>query len=370
MPKGTIVRKSLQKSINYTQNSTSYILQTRPKINFPTRTKSNFATWFVILIFSRCYPPFIFPTSWKNCAPGPMMIFNLLERRVSCRSESRDGATRPRWAVVVVVNPLSSRSQLRPLSSVLQPLPPTILHRLDFPRTLLLIGFSRRRTEAEQQERVSHYEERTRSIGQSVRQPSILPCLAASFNTTNRLRERPVSCVLYRAGRAQDAVGFEIIFWPDSGRWVSGAVLSTLSQASRTTTFSRPLALPPSLPPSLTERVKAVQSQLRSEQRALDREMRQIDGATSKAKGQLKMLAKKGDVKSARILAREVVRSEKQKNRLALSKARLNSIGMQLQHQLGEWETRCEVRGGRVGGLAALWKAWMVMGQSQTEAQR
>jgi charged multivesicular body protein 3 len=82
--------------------------------------------------------------------------------------------------------------------------------------------------------------------------------------------------------------------------------------------------------------VKAVQSQLRTEQRHLDREVRQIDGATNKAKAEIKKLAKKGDVKSAKILAREVVRSNKQKNRLTVSKARLNSIGMQLQHQLGE----------------------------------
>lgn len=52
---------------------------------------------------------------------------------------------------------------------------------------------------------------------------------------------------------------------------------------------------------------------------------------------EVKKLAKKGDVKSAKILAREVVRSNKQKTRLTVSKARLNSIGMQLQHQLGEW---------------------------------
>lgn len=85
-----------------------------------------------------------------------------------------------------------------------------------------------------------------------------------------------------------------------------------------------------------TERVKAVQSQLRNEQRHLDREIKQIDAATNKAKAEVKKLAKKGDVKSAKILAREVVRSNKQKNRLTTSKARLNSIGMQLQHQLGE----------------------------------
>ena len=49
----------------------------------------------------------------------------------------------------------------------------------------------------------------------------------------------------------------------------------------------------------------------------------------------MKQLAKKGDVKSARIMAREVVRSHKQMDRLSVSKARLGSIGHQLQQQLG-----------------------------------
>ena len=50
----------------------------------------------------------------------------------------------------------------------------------------------------------------------------------------------------------------------------------------------------------------------------------------------MKQLASKGDVKSARILAREVVRSEKQKDRLSVSKARLGSINHQLAQQMGE----------------------------------
>ena len=49
----------------------------------------------------------------------------------------------------------------------------------------------------------------------------------------------------------------------------------------------------------------------------------------------MKSLATKGDVKNARILAREVVRSNKQKDRLSVSKARLGSINNQLQQQLG-----------------------------------
>ena len=58
--------------------------------------------------------------------------------------------------------------------------------------------------------------------------------------------------------------------------------------------------------------------------------------AASKARQSVKQLANKGDVKSARILAREVVRSNRQKDRLSVSKARLGSIGTQLSQQMGK----------------------------------
>ena len=105
--------------------------------------------------------------------------------------------------------------------------------------------------------------------------------------------------------------------------------------------------------PTPEERVRAWQTKLRSEQRVLEREMRQVrcppyhpvlfahrlrsqlDTATKKAQQTVKQLAKKGDVKSARIIAREVVRSHKQMDRLSVSKARLGSINNQLQQQLG-----------------------------------
>ncbi|KAG6866470.1 hypothetical protein C0991_003988 [Blastosporella zonata] len=86
--------------------------------------------------------------------------------------------------------------------------------------------------------------------------------------------------------------------------------------------------------PTPEERVRAWQTKLRAESRQLDREMRQLDLATSKARQSVKQLASKGDVKSARILAKEVVRSNKQKDRLSVSKARLGSIGTQLTQQL------------------------------------
>jgi charged multivesicular body protein 3 len=60
-----------------------------------------------------------------------------------------------------------------------------------------------------------------------------------------------------------------------------------------------------------------------------------LEKHTQKSKSELKTLAKKNDVKSARILAREVVRANKQRDRLVSSKARVGSVQMQLQNQLG-----------------------------------
>ncbi|KAF8974512.1 vacuolar sorting protein VPS24 [Flammula alnicola] len=86
--------------------------------------------------------------------------------------------------------------------------------------------------------------------------------------------------------------------------------------------------------PTPEERVRAWQAKLKAESRQLDREMRQLDMATTKARQSVKQLATKGDVKSARILAKEIVRSNKQKDRLSVSKARLGSIGTQLSQQM------------------------------------
>lgn len=89
--------------------------------------------------------------------------------------------------------------------------------------------------------------------------------------------------------------------------------------------------------PTPEEKVKKWQQQLKKEGRVLDREIRALDLAASKVKVEVKNLAKKGDMKNATVLAREVVRSNKQKDRLHTSQARMNSINMQLAHQLGQW---------------------------------
>lgn len=87
--------------------------------------------------------------------------------------------------------------------------------------------------------------------------------------------------------------------------------------------------------PTPTELVKTWQQQLKRETRTLDREIIALQRSTLKVKAELKRLALKGDLKNAKILAREVVRSLKQGGRLELSKARINSMNMQLSHQLG-----------------------------------
>nr|ODN87054.1 charged multivesicular body protein 3 [Cryptococcus depauperatus CBS 7841] len=86
--------------------------------------------------------------------------------------------------------------------------------------------------------------------------------------------------------------------------------------------------------PTPEEKVRAWQGKLRQQERQLDREIRNLEVATQKSRIELKQLAKANDVKSARMLAKEVVRANKQRDRLESSKARIKSVNMQLQHQL------------------------------------
>ncbi|RSH89537.1 Vacuolar protein-sorting-associated protein 24 [Saitozyma podzolica] len=86
--------------------------------------------------------------------------------------------------------------------------------------------------------------------------------------------------------------------------------------------------------PTPEEKVRGWQQKLRQQERTLDREVLNLDRHTHKSRAELKSLAKKGDVKSARILAKELVRANKQRDRLISSQARVKSVQMQLQHQL------------------------------------
>ncbi|KAG9015446.1 Vacuolar protein-sorting-associated protein 24 [Tulasnella sp. JGI-2019a] len=86
--------------------------------------------------------------------------------------------------------------------------------------------------------------------------------------------------------------------------------------------------------PTPEEKVKAWQLKLKTESRVLDREINQLTREQAKARAEVKKLAMKGEVKQARMLAKEVIRSDKQKEKLHVGKARLGSIGTQLAHQL------------------------------------
>lgn len=82
--------------------------------------------------------------------------------------------------------------------------------------------------------------------------------------------------------------------------------------------------------PSLDEQRRKCSSLIRQSQRDLDKQMRSLDDAERKTKGQIKACARRNDIKSAKMLAREVYRARKQKQRLHKSKAQLNSIRLQV----------------------------------------
>ncbi|RKO97554.1 hypothetical protein CXG81DRAFT_29525 [Caulochytrium protostelioides] len=89
--------------------------------------------------------------------------------------------------------------------------------------------------------------------------------------------------------------------------------------------------------PRLTpeEQVKKWRQQLRGTERDIDKQIRGIDAEALKVQRQIKLAAKRNDRASCGILARELVRSRHAKDRLVTSKAQLNSLGMQMQQQLG-----------------------------------
>ncbi|KAJ1550133.1 Charged multivesicular body protein 3, partial [Nowakowskiella sp. JEL0078] len=82
------------------------------------------------------------------------------------------------------------------------------------------------------------------------------------------------------------------------------------------------------------EQVKQWRQSIRTHEREMDRQIRGIDIEETKVKKTMKQAAKKGDKTVCIMLAKEIVRSRKAKDRLYTSKAQLNSIGMHLQQNL------------------------------------
>lgn len=86
--------------------------------------------------------------------------------------------------------------------------------------------------------------------------------------------------------------------------------------------------------------VKKWRQEIRSQQRQIQRQIQAIDTEEAKVKRSIKQVAKKGDTKNCKMLAKELIRSRRHKDRLYTSKAQMNSIIMQLEHQLGMFASR------------------------------
>lgn len=87
--------------------------------------------------------------------------------------------------------------------------------------------------------------------------------------------------------------------------------------------------------PDPKEQVRKWKAEMRSEGRKLERQVRTIQAEEVKAKKAIKDAAKRGDPASAKVMAKELVRSRKVVNRLQISKVQLNSVVMQMQENYG-----------------------------------
>ena len=83
------------------------------------------------------------------------------------------------------------------------------------------------------------------------------------------------------------------------------------------------------------EQVKEWKQSLRKEGNAMERQIKGIQREEQKVTRQIKDAAKKGNMDAAKILAKEMVQSHRAVNKLYASKAQLNSVSMQMDHQLG-----------------------------------
>lgn len=75
---------------------------------------------------------------------------------------------------------------------------------------------------------------------------------------------------------------------------------------------------------------------MRKEQRQVEQQINKIQREQNKVKMSMKQAAKKEDTASLRILALELVRSKKAVSRMYAAKATMNSVAMELQHQMAQ----------------------------------
>ena len=76
------------------------------------------------------------------------------------------------------------------------------------------------------------------------------------------------------------------------------------------------------------------QRKMKHEMRTIDRQIGKIDREEEKTKKELRAMANKKEIKSTKILAKELVRSRVAKERLLVCKTQMNSVLMSLQQQV------------------------------------
>lgn len=82
--------------------------------------------------------------------------------------------------------------------------------------------------------------------------------------------------------------------------------------------------------------VRKWKSEMRKEQRTLDRQIRNIQREETKVRQSIKAAAKRGDTGTCKTLAREVVHSRRAVSRMHTSKAQMNSVMMQMENQMAQ----------------------------------
>jgi|TARA_B110000090_G_scaffold204789_1_gene251483 charged multivesicular body protein 3 len=85
---------------------------------------------------------------------------------------------------------------------------------------------------------------------------------------------------------------------------------------------------------TMKEQTKKWQKNLRKESRLLDRQIRKSNMREKKIQREIKKYAKKGEKSALTILAKDMIKGRKARDRLYTAKAQLNSVSMQLQTQM------------------------------------
>lgn len=85
--------------------------------------------------------------------------------------------------------------------------------------------------------------------------------------------------------------------------------------------------------PDPKEQMRKCQSLLRKNKRQLERNINELNPVEKKTTSLIKQSVKKGDLKTAKLYARELRNIQKQKTRLNISRATVDSIGMKLNEQ-------------------------------------